>query len=502
MSTILLVCYPDPHEGVCHYERINCNIGPLTFIRNLLEIAAKAMNVRIDPKTVKVVKPVNLPIWPARELRTRCQDWVRDHLELLEDDNIDRRIDPLHFAITHFPEGHPVDNNVDLLIISDEFIESIDTLGELRFTTKQLLNFSSRESSKRAYIAPSPSEGVKSVEGIQKALVGLNAIVHEGRPVGNYGLPPALFNSALAKFDNHLRHWEQFDDLIPDNSLLANTHLFISQSLAIYDNEQKREDTLTLVMMTILGEEAIRQARYEGGANLDMVWAVDGATRVISEFKNEYGLQGDAFLQGSLSLSRVVQTCKSKQSIPRNTNFPTIIIAVMGNHIEIGSAVSLGDGIYSQRLFSQRLELGFHAHDHVLRLATSLVPRQGSPEQEVLVKFTARYNPRAHKLLEEAGFAPKLHSCSRVCGELYMVVMDYLDGKTMWQYSKQDIPIPQSVYDDVEKAIKILHKEEIVFGDLRSGNIMCVESQSQDATTEIHAKLIDFDWAGVHGKDR
>jgi hypothetical protein len=44
--------------------------------------------------------------------------------------------------------------------------------------------------------------------------------------------------------------------------------------------------------------------------------------------------------------------------------------------------------------------------------------------QEVIVKFTARYNEGAHRLLAKANLAPGLHFCERVIGDLYMVVMD------------------------------------------------------------------------------
>jgi hypothetical protein len=42
----------------------------------------------------------------------------------------------------------------------------------------------------------------------------------------------------------------------------------------------------------------------------------------------------------------------------------------------------------------------------------------------VVVKFTAKYNEGAHKLLAEEGLAPKLYACQRVIGNLFMVVME------------------------------------------------------------------------------
>jgi hypothetical protein len=45
-------------------------------------------------------------------------------------------------------------------------------------------------------------------------------------------------------------------------------------------------------------------------------------------------------------------------------------------------------------------------------------------DQQVIVKFTPRYNEVAHCLLTKAELAPRLHFCERVIGDLYMVVMD------------------------------------------------------------------------------
>ena len=48
--------------------------------------------------------------------------------------------------------------------------------------------------------------------------------------------------------------------------------------------------------------------------------------------------------------------------------------------------------------------------------------------REVLVKFTAKYNKDAHHLLakNDPPLAPTLHSCTRVIGDLFMVVMQYI----------------------------------------------------------------------------
>jgi hypothetical protein len=115
--------------------------------------------------------------------------------------------------------------------------------------------------------------------------------------------------------------------------------------------------------------------------------------------------------------------------------------------------------------------------------------------QEVIVKFTARYNERAHRLLAESDFAPRLHFCERVIGDLYMVVMDRVGGKSIWQLHEDKEPVPAIVFRSVKDAIDLLHKNDIVFGDLRDPNMV------YDAS-EARVILVDFDWPGKDGESR
>jgi RIO-like serine/threonine protein kinase len=116
-------------------------------------------------------------------------------------------------------------------------------------------------------------------------------------------------------------------------------------------------------------------------------------------------------------------------------------------------------------------------------------------DQEVIVKFTACYNVEAHRLLAEVGFAPTLRFCERVIGDLYMVVMDRVDGKSIWQLREDKIPVPEIVARSVTDAIELLHENDIVFGDLRDPNILYDASKAR-------VVLVDFDWSGKHGESR
>jgi hypothetical protein len=115
--------------------------------------------------------------------------------------------------------------------------------------------------------------------------------------------------------------------------------------------------------------------------------------------------------------------------------------------------------------------------------------------QEVIVKFTARYNEAAHRLLAKAQLAPALHFCGRVIGGLYMIIMDRVDGRSIWQLQRDKTPIPAIVATKVEESLRLLHNEDIVFGDLRSNNILYVASEDR-------VVLVDFDWPGKNGESR
>lgn len=126
--------------------------------------------------------------------------------------------------------------------------------------------------------------------------------------------------------------------------------------------------------------------------------------------------------------------------------------------------------------------------------ATLYIATLDGTGKEAVVKFTARYNEKAHRILASAGFAPKLHFCGLVVSGLYMVVMDRVDGKSLWQLQIDKTPVPTVVLEHVRQAIS-LHKQNIVFGDLREPNILY--DASKGCTW-----IVDFDWPGVDGVSR
>jgi hypothetical protein len=120
---------------------------------------------------------------------------------------------------------------------------------------------------------------------------------------------------------------------------------------------------------------------------------------------------------------------------------------------------------------------------------------------QVVVKFTAQYNSQAHRLLANAGFAPVLHACVPVCGGLFMVVMDHVHGEMAWKASDRCELLPYDIYKDIQDAVALLDSKDLVFGDLRTPNIMIVPGRSS-SDAGCRGMLIDFDWVGTDGIGR
>jgi serine/threonine protein kinase len=85
----------------------------------------------------------------------------------------------------------------------------------------------------------------------------------------------------------------------------------------------------------------------------------------------------------------------------------------------------------------------------------------------------------AHKLLEKIHAAPRLLYYDKVginddnptYVHLRMVLMKYLDGMTVNQAQKLD-QLPLAFLEDVQRILSHLHDNNLVFGDVRSANIM------------------------------
>ncbi|EJF57295.1 hypothetical protein DICSQDRAFT_174058 [Dichomitus squalens LYAD-421 SS1] len=120
---------------------------------------------------------------------------------------------------------------------------------------------------------------------------------------------------------------------------------------------------------------------------------------------------------------------------------------------------------------------------------------------EVVVKLTERYHPEAHRILAAEHLAPALHVCVPVCGDLFMVVMERVHGEMAWEAANRQELLPYRIYQDIKRAIALLHSHDLVFGDLRTPNTMVVPGGS-GLDDGPRGMLVDFDWVGTHGRGR
>jgi len=117
------------------------------------------------------------------------------------------------------------------------------------------------------------------------------------------------------------------------------------------------------------------------------------------------------------------------------------------------------------------------------------------PARDIVVKFVDRYGAKAHNLLAGAGLAPKLffygsprfNNTQPSYESLSMVVMEYIAGETLATKNLNE-KMAKGVRLQLQRAIELLHDHGLVFGDLRSPNVMITKAND--------VRLIDFNWAG------
>ncbi|KAI0739132.1 hypothetical protein C8Q80DRAFT_232263 [Daedaleopsis nitida] len=117
-----------------------------------------------------------------------------------------------------------------------------------------------------------------------------------------------------------------------------------------------------------------------------------------------------------------------------------------------------------------------------------------------IIKFTHDYGEDAHRLLAEAGHAPKLYYCGPpyaafsdldVYRPITMVVMEYSwRGRAL----TRGTGVP-ALTKQIREVVGLLHANDMVHGDLRGQNVLYEESKNR-------VMIIDFDWAGKEGEAR
>ena len=128
--------------------------------------------------------------------------------------------------------------------------------------------------------------------------------------------------------------------------------------------------------------------------------------------------------------------------------------------------------------------------NHVFRGKTNTKKR-------VVVKFVEQYGENAHKVCEDAKFAPALLSCAKVTSRFCMVVMEEIEDAVelttfIQQCKKEEKTL---VVEKCKNALRELHYKGFCHGDFRPNNILVRKTGDN-----IRIWVIDFDWAGKIGQ--
>ncbi|KAG5651027.1 hypothetical protein H0H81_010155 [Sphagnurus paluster] len=314
------------------------------------------------------------------------------------------------------------------------------------------------------------------------------------------GAPAAIFNPALAALQSRLNH---LDEVQVDSQDITNATEYLDAASRTYRDENIRERVIKQNVNVAIGRHGSWNLKLDwaDGIKASCCWWHEDFLVMVMELKNTVGLDGNPLVQAIADYAKIISQEKYKP-FRDFCNFPTVLLGIAENRIDTSMAVCIGE-IHVTKLLTLDVIVGFLASDNIIHLArvfkalfsAMYIAALDGIENDVLVKFITRYDEKAHSILADAGFAPKLHFCARVVGGLYMVVMGRVDGKSVWELQVDDEPIPAVVLEQVSNAIGLLHEENIVFGDLRESNILYDASKSR-------AVVVEFDWAGIHDVDR
>ncbi|KAG8689270.1 hypothetical protein FRC11_003478, partial [Ceratobasidium sp. 423] len=378
-----------------------------------------------------------------------------------------------------------------------------------------------------------------------------------GRPQRAVGLPVGLFHPVFDSFQRRI----DSTSFAATPFQLSLTLRLLTASQAMYDHEDRadgRAEALKPILSSLLGLY-IQTAEIPGTKSDGVLQGGNGAYYMIIEVKNEIGKGGrDPAVQAAIAFSKYWGQPSLTWLRDRSCS-PSFILAVAGPWMCILGGVMLKhpvvqpltpffsvannpfSALYPEtvaKIFAslahslseldqfyggfqettggpdsmrfnpyirhfthegQRVDIGYKTQvpgKAVFRALAS--PQQGDP-YPIMVKFAESYNLTAHRLLETKRLAPKLLFISSEgsgnfkVSQRIMVVMEEALGRDLAGASS----VPDCVRDDVGRALDLLHKHNMVFGDLRPPNILAVENQRGQVTGGM---LIDFDWCGMDGQ--
>ena len=83
--------------------------------------------------------------------------------------------------------------------------------------------------------------------------------------------------------------------------------------------------------------------------------------------------------------------------------------------------------------------------------------------------------------------------------------MEYVEGISAHAmlHHREGRALPSGVHGAIKRAVRLLHDESMVHGDIRLGNVIIEGGiDIDDGDMKNRVMIVDFDWAGVEGTVR
>ncbi|KAG6848911.1 hypothetical protein H0H93_012907 [Arthromyces matolae] len=366
----------------------------------------------------------------------------------------------------------------------------------------------------RMALAPSSAARMPAFMTEQKKRPVLN-----GRPLRNHGPPVGLFHPVFNTFRAAMITEPFYSD---SRTYLLVMELF-NTFAEIYDTKSRRIEAIDQCLEELLGRSfiTVESEGVKSDGVIQQPCGLSSAYVVIRQVKNEIGTESaDPYNEACLFYRKY---WTSQHQLMKRSYCPSILLAIAGPWLCVAGAVYVdkvivqpltdyvwlgGDNFQEDhlrsaaRLFTALKSVISSLEDYYMSLGQRMstpdpvpplngfpfVTKYGpeekkftylslldsesqnkfmykaffdsDPNKKLVVKFTSRYNAKAHRLLSEHKLAPTLHYSSTdddssvMYGGRHMIVMDYVPMKS----SSSVGLLSSEQYDKIRKSIELLHQ--------------------------------------------
>ncbi|PCH35651.1 hypothetical protein WOLCODRAFT_166391 [Wolfiporia cocos MD-104 SS10] len=380
---------------------------------------------------------------------------------------------------------------------------------------------------------PPPSEAGKT-SFVKNLVKESQPLLKAGRPYGAIGPLISIYHPVVTNFLDLLA----CPDICLDSDVLAKTQQLVEASSKFYPNEGVWQHEINRQLSDFLGINITPMTLSDQSSNDGLILVrcskIDKeAAPVFLKYEDEADrVSTEPCMQAAFRYARFY--IKHGKGLLDYWCCPSFTLAITGSALQV-SAVALVDDMLVQELtlplllkdspphflytarvlnalkvcipqlcsFYENLEepvprsIGhLLPTSHPTRMPKGKMFAETNQKVKVVVKFVNQYGKRGHELLAKEGLAPALHYFAPLGGGIYVIVMDFVTGGTIFEAKSESLS--PDILTDIERAVNLLHTNHLVFGDLRQPNVMVVKREDG----RHGAMLIDFDWCGEHGEAR